>query len=294
MQVNSNSLDTFAVVRRGSGKGCETLDRTIGPIERDILTALLFCALIPDFRLMQLNNFSIFVCWRMQKRFNEVDCFNVATPVAYSDSFAHCHERRSYFNSITNERHVIDRYCSNIVLLDIGKLTSRCNPSCIHASKLPRRRVYMQARNREGEKSIEKLLIRFQFSCTRIGALHIRWFSAWVRWFSTWVRCVITAGEMIGMRYAHMHTCTHPKLFKDVFFAYVLIVIQPLLGAVLVHSLCCNTHTRIPHIFLTVPLLFWKSAGNPATNTVSYTIPYNLGRFHMARTYTEQYTRQGT
>ena len=34
----------------------------------------------------------------------------------------------------------------------------------------------------------------------------------------------------------------HPKLFKDVFFAYVLIVIQPLLGDVLVHSLCCNTH----------------------------------------------------
>ena len=35
----------------------------------------------------------------------------------------------------------------------------------------------------------------------------------------------------------------HPKLFKDVFFAVVLIVIQPLLGAVLLHSLCCNTHT---------------------------------------------------
>ena len=33
----------------------------------------------------------------------------------------------------------------------------------------------------------------------------------------------------------------HPKLFKDAFFPFVLIVIQPLLGAVLLHSLCCNT-----------------------------------------------------
>ena len=39
-----------------------------------------------------------------------------------------------------------------------------------------------------------------------------------------------------------MHTFRHPRLFKDVFFAYVLIVFLPLLGAVLVHSLCCNTY----------------------------------------------------
>ena len=36
-------------------------------------------------------------------------------------------------------------------------------------------------------------------------------------------------------------TFRHLKLFKDVFFPFVLIVIQPLLGAVLLHSLCCNT-----------------------------------------------------
>ena len=151
----------------------------IGPIERDILTTLLFCERIPDFKLMQLNNFSIFVRWRMQTRFKGIECFNVATPVAYSDSFTNCHLCRSYVNSITNdERNIKVRYCSNIVLLDIDKVTSRCNPACIHASKLPRRRVYLQARNREGEKSIEKVLIRFEFSCTRIGALHIRWFRA--------------------------------------------------------------------------------------------------------------------
>ena len=42
----------------------------------------------------------------------------------------------------------------------------------------------------------------------------------------------------------HIHTHTQrydPKLFKDVFFPFVLIVIQPLLGAVLLHSLRCNT-----------------------------------------------------
>ena len=42
----------------------------------------------------------------------------------------------------------------------------------------------------------------------------------------------------------HTYIFRHPELFKDVFFAYVLIVIQPLLGAVLVHSLCCNAHTH--------------------------------------------------
>ena len=135
----------------------------------------------------------------MQTRFQGIECFNVATPVAYSDSFTNCHLCRSYSNLIANdERHINVRYCSNIVLLDIDKLTSRCTSACIHASKLPRRRVYLQARNREGEKSIEKVLIRFEFSCTRIGALHIRWFRAWVR-------CVVTAGEMIGMSYEHMH-----------------------------------------------------------------------------------------
>ena len=47
---------------------------------------------------------------------------------------------------------------------------------------------------------------------------------------------------------AHTHTpgiwCVwrHPTLFKDVSFPFVLIVFQPLLGAVLLHSLCCNTH----------------------------------------------------
>ena len=38
----------------------------------------------------------------------------------------------------------------------------------------------------------------------------------------------------------------HPKLFKDFFFPFVLIVFQPLLGAVLLHSLCCNTLIKSP------------------------------------------------
>ena len=40
-------------------------------------------------------------------------------------------------------------------------------------------------------------------------------------------------------------TFRHPKLFKDVYFPFLLIVFQPLLGAVLLHSLCCNTHYHL-------------------------------------------------
>ena len=40
------------------------------------------------------------------------------------------------------------------------------------------------------------------------------------------------------------HTRSVP--FKDVFFPFVLIVFQPLLGAVLLLSLCCNTHALSP------------------------------------------------
>ena len=43
----------------------------------------------------------------------------------------------------------------------------------------------------------------------------------------------------------HVLTFRHPKLFKDVFFPSVLIVIQPLLCAVLLHSLCCNIHINM-------------------------------------------------
>ena len=39
-----------------------------------------------------------------------------------------------------------------------------------------------------------------------------------------------------------LYVVTH--LFKDVFFPFVLIVILPLLGSVLLHSLFCNTHTH--------------------------------------------------
>ena len=37
-------------------------------------------------------------------------------------------------------------------------------------------------------------------------------------------------------------TFRHPKLIKDVSFTFGLIVFQPLLDAVLLHSLCCNTY----------------------------------------------------
>ena len=56
--------------------------------------------------------------------------------------------------------------------------------------------------------------------------------------------CLFLIAIMHIERYTNTHT-RHPRLFKDVFFAYVLIVFQPLLGAVLVHSLCCNTTTDI-------------------------------------------------
>ena len=48
-----------------------------------------------------------------------------------------------------------------------------------------------------------------------------------------------------------LHTPTH-NTHKDV-FTVVLIVFQPLLGAVLLHSLCCNTHNT--HMDVLCPLL---------------------------------------
>ena len=128
------------VVEAGKAVSMSPSIGPIGPIERDILTALLFCARIPDFKIMQLNTFSIFVRWRMQTRFKGIECFNVATPVAYSDSFTNCHLCRSYVNSITNdERHIKVRYCSNIV-----RWTS------IRSPPGATRRVYMPASYREG------------------------------------------------------------------------------------------------------------------------------------------------
>ena len=45
-----------------------------------------------------------------------------------------------------------------------------------------------------------------------------------------------------------VYVVTHTRdIFKDVFFPFVLIVFQPLLGAVLLHFLCCNTHTHTRH-----------------------------------------------
>ena len=44
----------------------------------------------------------------------------------------------------------------------------------------------------------------------------------------------------------HRFPCRHPKLFKDGCFPFVLTVFQPLLGAVLLHSLCCNTLIKSP------------------------------------------------
>ena len=40
----------------------------------------------------------------------------------------------------------------------------------------------------------------------------------------------------------HMHARAHTHTHA---IPFVLIVFQPLLGAILLHSLCCNTHTRI-------------------------------------------------
>ena len=44
-------------------------------------------------------------------------------------------------------------------------------------------------------------------------------------------------------------TFRHPKLIKDVFLTLRLIVLQPLLGAVLLHSLSCNAHTTHTWMF---------------------------------------------
>ena len=49
-------------------------------------------------------------------------------------------------------------------------------------------------------------------------------------------------------RHTQEHTFQHPKQIKDVFFPFRLLVFQPLLGAVRLHSLCSNTHKRI-HMF---------------------------------------------
>ena len=72
--------------------------------------------------------------------------------------------------------------------------------------------------------------------------------------------------QFTGTCKTHIHTLTfrHPKLFKDVFFPFVLIVFQPLLGAVFLHSLCCNTQADTTRpcshpACQSVPLWFWKS-----------------------------------
>ena len=45
------------------------------------------------------------------------------------------------------------------------------------------------------------------------------------------------------LTHTHLHF-RHPKLFKDVFFPFVLVLIQPLLGVVLLHSLGWVTSPR--------------------------------------------------
>ena len=56
-------------------------------------------------------------------------------------------------------------------------------------------------------------------------------------------RSLYALARLSGTASVQVLTFRHPKLFKDVFFPFVLIVFQPLLGAVLLHSLCCNAHT---------------------------------------------------
>ena len=60
-------------------------------------------------------------------------------------------------------------------------------------------------------------------------------------------------GEDVFCEYSivMLHIPTH-NTHKDV-FTFVLIVFQPLLGAVLLHSLCCNTHNT--HMDVLCPLL---------------------------------------
>ena len=149
------------------------LSRSMGPIERDILTSFPFCGtdatlIWMDYRLVRLfsnltfhvgntrrvsdsfayvhslfrmylshdtqqwGHFNVKIDTTSQKnryelktRFIEIECFNIATSVAYSDSFTSCHECRSYLNSITNDdRQIIVRmffiWCLDIVLLAIG------------------------------------------------------------------------------------------------------------------------------------------------------------------------------
>ena len=149
------------------------LSRSMGPIERDILTSFPFCRtdatlIWIDYRLVRIfSNLSFHVGntrrvsdsfthvhnlfwmylshdtqqwahfnveidttsrkkrYELKTRFNVIEWFNVATSVAYSDSFTNCHECRSYLNSITNDdRQNIVRmffiWCLDIVLLAIG------------------------------------------------------------------------------------------------------------------------------------------------------------------------------
>ena len=52
-------------------------------------------------------------------------------------------------------------------------------------------------------------------------------------------------------------TFWHPRLVKGVFFTFGLIVFQPLLGAVLLHSLSCNTHCHSDTVSCLLTSLFF-------------------------------------
>ena len=67
-------------------------------------------------------------------------------------------------------------------------------------------------------------------------------------WWST--------NENKHMLFVQVRTFRHPRWIKGVFFTFGLIVFQPLFGAVLLNSLCCNTHTN------QTPCISWISTVN--------------------------------
>ena len=115
--------------------------------------------------------------------------------------------------------------------------------------------------------------------------LRVREVSGWnVQVFKTFIQSTDreeTPDILENLYHTHTHTCVHtiirhPKLFKDVCFASVLIVFQPLLGAVLLHSLCYNIHTIIS--LLTCPCLprCWVHLPASCPHTCNICSSYNI------------------
>ena len=128
-----------------------------------------------------------------------------------------------------------DAVLAEISLRSPRKLSNFIIKQIIYRIKQPKK-IELLLKKLHGWCPLIHLLVAFEAlcSCANCNMISIR--DCVPPWISVIkCSCVRTYTPTLSFR--------HPKLFKDVFSPFVLIVIQPLLGAVLLHSLCCNTPT---------------------------------------------------